>query len=52
MPTVWFASVQHKPRCTSPDAEMTGEHGYTNIMTSPWGIQLALEAVAGFVRNL
>lgn len=35
-----------------PDTKMAGAHGFTKIMTSPWGIQLALEAVAGFVRNL
>jgi len=42
MPTVWFAAVQHKPRCISPDAEMTDEHGYTNIMTASRGIQRPL----------
>lgn len=35
-----------------PDTKMAGEHGFTKIMTSPWGIQLALEAVAGFKREL
>ncbi|MHB8534968.1 MAG: hypothetical protein ACYDBW_05915 [Sulfuricaulis sp.] len=34
-----------------PDTKMYGAHGFTKIMTSPWGIQLALEAVAGFKRN-
>ena len=31
-----------------PDTKMAGEHGFTKIMTAPWGIQVALEAVAGF----
>jgi hypothetical protein len=34
-----------------PDTKMYGAHGFTKIMTAPWGIQLALEAVAGFKRN-
>ena len=34
-----------------PDTSMAGEHGFTKIMTAPWGIQLALEAVAGFKRE-
>lgn len=34
-----------------PDTKMYGEHGFTKIMTAPWGIQLALEAVAGFKRE-
>ena len=34
-----------------PDTKMYGEHGFTKIMTAPWGIQLALEAVAGFKRQ-
>ena len=34
-----------------PDTTMAGEHGFTKIMTAPWGIQLALEAVAGFKRE-
>lgn len=34
-----------------PDTKMYGEHGFTKIMTAPWGIQLALEAVAGFKRD-
>lgn len=34
-----------------PDTKMAGEHGFTKIMTAPWGIQLALEAVAGFKRE-
>ena len=35
-----------------PDTKMTGTHGFTKIMTAPWGIQNALERVAGFQRNL
>lgn len=35
-----------------PDTKMAGEHGFTKIMTAPWGIQVALEAVAGFKRDL
>ncbi len=35
-----------------PDTKMAGAHGFTKIMTAPWGIQLALEAVAGFKRDL
>lgn len=34
-----------------PDTKMYGSHGFTKIMSAPWGIQLALEAVAGFKRN-
>ena len=34
-----------------PDTKMYGAHGFTKIMTAPWGIQLALEAVAGFKRD-
>jgi len=34
-----------------PDTKMYGEHGFTKIMSAPWGIQLALEAVAGFKRE-
>ncbi|MCR4331643.1 MAG: hypothetical protein NUV34_02905, partial [Sulfuricaulis sp.] len=34
-----------------PDTTMAGAHGFTKIMTAPWGIQLALEAVAGFKRE-
>jgi hypothetical protein len=30
-----------------PDTSMTGEHGFTKIMSSPGGIKNALEAVAG-----
>jgi len=30
-----------------PDTTMTGEHGFTKIMSSPGGIKKALEAVAG-----
>jgi hypothetical protein len=35
-----------------PDTKMAGAHGFTKIMTAPWGIQLALEAVAGFKREM
>jgi len=35
-----------------PDTKMAGAHGFTKIMTAPWGIQLALEAVAGFKRDM
>jgi hypothetical protein len=35
-----------------PDTKMTGEHGFTKIMTAPWGIQTALEAAAGHKRTL
>ena len=35
-----------------PDTKMAGEHGFTKIMTAPWGIQVALEAVAGFKREM
>lgn len=35
-----------------PDTKMAGAHGFTKIMTAPWGIQLALEAVAGFQRDM
>lgn len=34
-----------------PDTKMYGAHGFTKIMSAPWGIQLALEAVAGFHRE-
>ncbi len=34
-----------------PDTKMYGAHGFTKIMTAPWGIQLALEKVAGFKRD-
>lgn len=34
-----------------PDTSMAGAHGFTKIMTAPWGIQVALEAVAGFKRE-
>ena len=34
-----------------PDTKMAGAHGFTKIMTAPWGIQVALEAVAGFKRE-
>ncbi|MHB8744200.1 MAG: hypothetical protein ACYC9L_13890 [Sulfuricaulis sp.] len=34
-----------------PDTKMYGDHGFIKIMTAPWGIQLALEAVAGFKRD-
>jgi hypothetical protein len=30
-----------------PDTKMTGEHGFTKIMSSPGGIKKALKAVAG-----
>lgn len=35
-----------------PDTKMAGEHGFTKIMTAPWGIQTALEAAAGYKRIL
>jgi hypothetical protein len=35
-----------------PDTKMAGEHGFTQIMSAPWGIQVALEKVAGFDRGL
>lgn len=35
-----------------PDTKMAGEHGFTKIMTAPWGIQVALEAIAGFKREM
>lgn len=35
-----------------PDTKMAGAHGFTKIMTAPWGIQVALEAVAGFKREM
>ena len=35
-----------------PDTQMAGTHGFTKIMTAPWGIQVALEAVAGFKREM
>jgi len=35
-----------------PDTQMAGAHGFTKIMTAPWGIQLALEAVSGFQREM
>lgn len=35
-----------------PDTKMAGVHGFTAIMTAPWGIQVALEKIAGFERNL
>jgi len=34
-----------------PDTKMYGAHGFTKIMSAPWGIQLALEAVGGFKRE-
>lgn len=34
-----------------PDTKMYGAHGFTKIMTAPWGIQLALEKIAGFKRE-
>lgn len=33
-----------------PDTKMAGEHGFTKIMSAPWGIQVALEAAAGYKR--
>ena len=35
-----------------PDTKMAGEHGFTKIMSAPWGIQVALEAAAGYKRIL
>lgn len=35
-----------------PDTKMAGPNGFTKIMSAPWGIQNALERVAGFKRNL
>ena len=35
-----------------PDTKMMGEHGFTKIMSAPWGILIALERVAGFHRNI
>ena len=35
-----------------PDTKMAGSNGFTKIMTAPWGIQVALEAVAGFKREM
>ncbi len=35
-----------------PDTKMAGANGFTKIMSAPWGIQNALERVAGFKRNL
>lgn len=35
-----------------PDTKMYGPNGFTKIMSAPWGIQNALEQVAGFKRNL
>jgi len=34
-----------------PDTKMYGAHGFTKIMSAPWGIQLALEAVSGYKRD-
>lgn len=34
-----------------PDTKMAGAHGFTKIMSAPWGIQVALEKVAGFDRG-
>jgi len=33
-----------------PDTKMAGAHGFTKIMSAPWGIQTALEAAAGYKR--
>jgi len=35
-----------------PDTKMAGAHGFTKIMSAPWGIKVALERVAGFKRDL
>ncbi|BAU49536.1 hypothetical protein SVA_2988 [Sulfurifustis variabilis] len=35
-----------------PDTKMAGAHGFTKIMSAPWGILVALERVAGFQRNI
>lgn len=35
-----------------PDTKMFGAHGFTKIMSAPWGILVALERVAGFQRNI
>lgn len=35
-----------------PDTKMGGANGFARIMTAPWGIQNALERVAGFERNI
>ncbi len=35
-----------------PDTRMMGAHGFTKIMSAPWGVKVALEAVAGFKREL
>jgi len=35
-----------------PDTKMAGAHGFTKIMSAPWGIQTALEAAAGYKRVL
>jgi hypothetical protein len=35
-----------------PDTKMAGPHGFTKIMSAPWGILVALERVAGFQRNI
>jgi len=35
-----------------PDTKMAGAHGFTKIMSAPWSIQIALERVAGFKREL
>lgn len=35
-----------------PDTKMAGDHGFTKIMSAPWGIQVALEAAAGYKRIL
>ena len=34
-----------------PDTKMAGKHGFTKIMSSPKGIRLALEAVAGYDKK-
>ena len=35
-----------------PDTRMAGAHGFTKIMSAPLGVKVALEAVAGFKRDL
>ena len=35
-----------------PDTKMAGAHGFTKIMSAPRGVKVALEAVAGFKRDL
>jgi hypothetical protein len=35
-----------------PDTKMVGDHGFTKILSAPWGIKIALERVAGFMRDI